>query len=267
MIMRENILHCLADSIHTDPWALHIRRIQVGDEITGWSNRLQAYQWGRDDLISHLGWLKNTKARAAKLDHDNTNDFNEIHQVGLEILAWGRVTRSNSQKDASTFISVVKSARLGKRLHDAPMNSGWTKIAALFTQGGSYAPQIIWDSRVSFSICTRLAKCAEKIEASSELQNNFEDVAYIQGRGGNRVGVVDRNLLGFPPRYGYGNRAWLAHFAGAKIHADLAQILNSAPKKYGRPFDGLDEKSLEEIDMSNKWTPWLVACVTFMDGY
>jgi len=72
----------------------------------------------------------------------------------------------------------------------------------------------------------------------------------------------------FPNRYG----KWDAHFAGGLIAKEIADILNRSPMQYGRVVDALnpiDKEILHTrgIEIPEGWTPWLVACVLFMDGY
>ena len=166
--------------------------------------------------------------------------------------------------------AVIKASQSGVPCANAPMNSGWTKIAAVYSTISSGAPsQVIWDSRVSLSICTRLGAAARGAGITpATLRSSFDDrIGWVGGRGGNRPKLMASVQQWFPNRYG----KWPAHFEGGLIVAEMSQILNSSLQTYGSPKQALliDEiKALQNlgIEPPKKWTPWLVACVLFMDG-
>lgn len=267
--MRTRLIQTIVDRINVDPWKQMYRGKPTGTQVTGWPERLRHYSWAtkaEPDLCNHLIWLHKTAEEAASSPIGDPRRKN----VAAKILEWGGVTRGNLGKLSQVLDDVIASAHAGARINDAPMNSGWTKIAAVFAyRKANAAPQVIWDSRVSLSVCTRLGKAAGMIgRAAAQLQGDFDNrLGWVGGRGGTRPQLQAAARHWFPSRYG----KWEAHFEGGLIVKTMADILNAEPTRYGVPVDALSEQELATlrdtgITPPKKWTPWLVASVLFMDG-
>ena len=266
--MRRQLIKHLVDQVHAESWQRLYRKKNVGLAINGWPARLKHYSWAtrsNPDLVSHLIWLNSMaqRVKAAVKSQDK-------NQIALDILKWGGVTRGNIGRVQSVTNDVIKSAIKGSQCNNAPMNSGWTKIAAVFSFPDPKArPQVIWDSRVSLSVCVRLGEAARcRRVKPADLQKCFKNaLGWVAGRGGNRPVLRQCAQTWFPNRYG----RWDAHFQGGSVSSEIAEILNSNPKKYGSPRDAVSEDEVEKLKKEGapvpyQWTPWLVACVLFMDG-
>jgi hypothetical protein len=264
--LRSEIIRSLTCQIQKEPWQRLYRKKETGPIVTGWSQRLRHYSLAtnaRPGLIDHLLWLNSLGEHVKKASTPQ-----EYCKIAKAVLKWGGVTRGNLAKLDKVICSVVQSAIQGQQVKSAPMNSGWTKVAAVFAQFKSTHPQVIWDSRVSLSICTRLGSIAKsKGLNKGQLQSLFSDnLGWVRGRGGNRPKLQSQAVNWFPNRYG----KWAAHFEGGRIAQEIAQVLNADKQTFGSPCTALDQSdilSLKEKDAFPKeWTPWLVACVLFMDG-
>jgi hypothetical protein len=266
--MRQQILQHAVDQITSQPWQRYYRKKLSGSILAGWPLRLYKYSWATKqtpDLTSHLIWLDKISNQAAKSSLTSTN----AHATATAILEWGGVTRGNSAKVSTCLAHVVQSSRTGAIVGGAPMNSGWTKIAAIFSLNvPNVPPQIIWDSRVSLSVCTRIGSASQAFGITpDQLQYIFPNLGWVTGRGGNRPQLQKRAQSFFPNRY----RKWSAHFEGGRVVQEMTNILNQNISHYGRPSAALSSSDLHElrsnhVPIPHAWNSWLVACVLFMDG-
>lgn len=265
--MRNQLIAEVVDQIHKDSWQRLYRKKLIDPVVNGWTRRLQHYSWAtqnKPDLVGHLLWLSNMVASAA-----GATEPRQKNSLAEQILTWGGVTRGNLHRVPSVVNAVISSAQTGKRLNNAPMNSGWTKIAAIFAHHNQQFPQIIWDSRVSLSVCTRLGRAASNSNISrSNLQVLFHNrLGWVPGRGGNRSCLQAQASNWFPNKY----KSWDAHFEGGQVVQEMSNILNNNLQRYGNPMGALtenDKRQLTEkcVEQPEAWSPWLVACVLFMDG-
>lgn len=263
------LLRHLVRQIQTEQWQRNYRRRLVGPQVTGWSARLFNYgliNSPHPSLPAHLVWLQSLGPDATAYDPANPRTHQIGKELGRTILIWGGVTRSNIANLTTALGPVVQSARTGVRMNNAPMNSGWTKIASVFSYFHMFSPpQVIWDSRVSLSVCCRLADAATQFGLNSrQLQLMFPDLGWIPGRGGNRPRLMSKAASFLPNGYG----SWEAHFAGGQVAFEIAELLN---ENGIHPTASLDQPQIDALGNSGmaalgRWTPWLVACVLFMDG-
>ena len=271
---RGEILSEVVRRIHNSEWQRHYRNGAIGDPVIGWTNRLKKYALASQQepsLFEHLQWLKSQEGRARAFIPANPAHEVTGQELGAEILVWGGVERGNLDRLPTVIGPVCETARTGQRVDNAPMNSGWTKIAAVFSYYHDGAPpQVIWDSRVSLSVCRRIAEVAADMNINQEtIQRLFPDLGWIPGRGGRerRLGYQRTAAHYFRKRYGH----WDAHFAGGAVVAEMARILNENANLYGFPAQALTAEENAAANPHNcawfeDWTPWLVACVLFMDG-
>lgn len=192
---RQLLLH-LIRQIHAEPWRRLYRRRPVGNPVTGWSARMLNYGLTNSphpSLPDHLVWLQSLGPAAAAYNPANPRTHKTGKALGKAILKWGGVTGGNLHKLTKALGPVVQSARTGVRVNNAPMNSGWTKIAAVFSYFQTFSPpQVIWDSRVSLSVCHRLVNAAVQFDLKlGQMQVAFPDLGWVPGRGGNRPNLMN----------------------------------------------------------------------------
>jgi hypothetical protein len=263
----------IVNEIGTVVWTRFYRKKNIGPTVTGWPQRLSQFALISEptpSLAQHLMWLDSITNNALAYTTPHPGEPSKADQsTAMSVLHWGGVTRGNSPKVPNILEQVVETARSGNDIYNAPMNSGWTKIAAIYAYPHKSAPpQIIWDSRVSLSICCRLANYGviNKVN-KTQLCNLFPNLGWVPGRGGNRPKLISHAASFFPNRYG----SWKAHFAGGQIAKDISDYLNKHMTKYGSPSSALSQEEItilkaNKITVPTKWDPWLVACVLFMDG-
>lgn len=274
--MKNKLILDIVNQLQTECWRQLFRKRPTGIVAKGWAERLHHYTWSTKsapDFFNHLVWLDEItkEASVGETLKIATQRHSARCTVANKILKWGGVTRGNIEKVPHVIDEVIDAGHTGTLSKDAPMNSGWTKVAAVYSLVMPNAPQqIIWDSRVSLSICRRLGNAAESLGLSAaELQKTFGcRLGWIKGRGGNRPKLQADAQKWFPSRYG----KWDAHFAGGAVVAEMAEILNANTVTYGCPLDAITEHDQAQLKICGiqppiKWTPWLVACVLFMDGY
>jgi len=173
-------------------------------------------------------------------------------KIANEILNWGGM--GTVIKDAAVLQSVIDSAISGKRVNGAPMNSSYTKIAALF----GYAKEwnTIWDSRVSTALCFRLARIFQNAGVDSNLaQRLFPSLGYIEGmskRVSSRMPLIHKY---WPNVY----KKWDGHFSGGRLINDIANEL----KRTGVAFPKFPTTG--RIAEDAEWTRWKVNMVLFID--
>ena len=272
---RRTLIEHVVKEVRNAPWKQTRRRKPTGVLAVGWPERLHFYCWAsksKPDLPNHLVWLHQitTKALRAEASEKVEVRYSARCQVASDILEWGGVKRGNLGKVPMVIDAVINAAKTGSPCPNSPMNSGWTKIAAVYSMISSVAsPQVIWDSRVSLSVCTRLGDAARtRGMTAAGLQMEFGGrLGWVAGRGGTRACLMASAKAWFPNRYG----KWDAHFEGGSIVEEMAKILNADLSFYGKPDQALSGQECTQlkklgIQPSEQWNPWLVACVLFMDG-
>jgi hypothetical protein len=263
----------ITDEIHTKPWIRLYRKKQFGFPVVGWPQRLSQFalmSQQSPSLPQHLAWLDKITRKASTYSTSHAGIPAAIHQsTAADILKWGGVLRGNLPRVPTVLKEVVQTARTGNDVHRAPMNSGWTKIAAVYAYTFPGAPQqVIWDSRVSLSICTRLVDYANSHHLGlNHVRTLYPNLGWIPGRGGNRPVLTSKASTLFPNRYG----CWKAHFSGGQLAKDISDHLNQNIIKYGSPSSSMCVEGTRFLKSNNTpipslWDPWLVACVLFMDG-
>ncbi len=262
---RQRFLRALIEQLDTEPFQPRYRLKPVGLLVTGWPNRLKSYFWPKPGVNDYVQtrplWLEAEKLSRALQNTGGWSSRQKQDAVDLasKIFKWGRVPQKNftAQMVEDVFRSALsyKSTLIHKHKHhgDAPMNSGWTKIAAFATahleDSDDAFPHAIWDSRVSTSITFRLDRLLvdEKVEESSDL---FPRIGAVKGRGGTRPRDLKLSWA-----YAYGS--WSSHFAGSVLVKEIRDILNTGGYP-PMPLPGGGEGS---------WTIHGVGSVLFMDGY
>ncbi len=248
----------LVASIHETPYQPGYRRRSHGLEVRGWPDRLSSYFWPTPNhgLAATATQMDSWYAAAGTLSERllaggswTESEHEDAHALALEMLEWGRVP----QRAASAAIveSVFRRA-LGLPFDgNPPMNSGWTKVAALataFLEGRpDRAPHVIWDSRVSTSLVWHLEPLV--VAASLTPQHAFPRIGAVPGRGGSRP---RRQQLTWANAYG----SWSSQEAGSELVHEIRDVLNHG-----------DYGLMPTPDGEGPWTIRGVESVLFMDGY
>jgi hypothetical protein len=250
----------LIEELHDEPFQPQYRRRPYGPSVTGWPARLRSYFWPNPVLnyeatnelmepwFTHASELSQQLLATGRWTPDERA---EAASLAMKMLSWGRV-RSQRAFSAEVVEGVFLRA-LGLPHHKrVPMNSGWTKVAALataFLEGrDDDAPHVIWDSRVSTSLVSRLDRLL--VNGGMDPKQVFPRIGPVVGRGGSRP-----RLLKLRWSYAYGS--WSTQMAGSGLVREIRDDLNSG----GYPPMPLLNGA------SGEWTIRGVESVLFMDGY
>lgn len=249
------LVNALVDWIDADPFQPHYRRRPAGAPVVGWRARLHSYFWPSPSL-----GLGATTAALAPF----------VHQAGLlmpavragtpwtaaqqqsavtlthDICRWGGVPKGTVHP--ADVRAVFESAASGTHHPLAPMDSGWTKVAAIAsTHLPAHQHLVIWDSRVAHALIRRL-DCILHLAGHSTIPAVLANIGKVPGRGGTRVHATYH--LPWPNGY----RSWLTQFAGSALIREIRDELNrrEIPTQTGT----VPPWSCREVEM-----------VLFMDGY
>lgn len=256
MNVRSEAISHLVDQIEREPFNAKIGNKYFAREARGWSARLAGYfwptpdkdfyhsqivdakftNWGRNLVSADRPWCPLTRKSAEKFASD--------------IFLWGGVRQNKYSADHvyRVMLAALSGGRREIALKDAPMNSGWSKVAAFLTahleeQDGSL---VIWDSRVSCSLVGRL----DRMCGDQEINNIFPGIGRVPDRGGNRWSMELK--CRWPNAY----RRWDSQFAASKLTREIRNELR--------------KRSYVFMDRSGACVPWSVRNVEkvlFMDGY
>lgn len=237
-----------------------------------WSERIARYHWktaGAKETLSRLESLERpmrpifNKIKVGSMLSDQ--EYDNLTNFSKDVFKWGGVERSNSQiaENGKIVESVIRAALLWEvPPKGVPMNSGWTKVAALASEfveldGGS--PQIIFDSRVSASILSRLDQVLCEVEDGdppfSVLPSELSALGFIPGRGGTRIHKGRReHRLKWPNRY----QRWDSQFSASFLVNAMRRQLNEDLDEFGKmPHSPYPD---------GRWSTRGVEMVLFMDG-
>lgn len=249
---RAELISALVEQVEAHEFALLFRNRAVAGHIGGgWAGALGLYSPnGKQPAPSdHFDWLNRMTHRVAAA----TAACDKV-SVANEILEWGGMkTRiPDSAIGFQLLDRVVQSAAAGINVADAPMNSSFTKIAAVFCYR-SNAFNTIWDSRVSTAICFRLACILQKAGMTrNHGERQFPALGFVAGVSRRVINRLDLVGMFWPNVY----QKWSGHFAGAKVVLEIS--------------DELNRRQIECPEIQNdlcpgQWTPWKVNMVFFID--
>lgn len=257
----DDLVRAFVNAVHVDPHQACYRLVPCGDPVVGWSARAASYFWPHPDMdlrATHevlSPWFEEAADLSRRLvvgDGWTEKHRRRSTQLAWQMLTWGGVTR---QKDfGESVVEAVFRRALGLSGGDgAPMNSGWTKVAALATafleDDPDRAPQVIWDSRVSTSIVDRLEPILESKGAAPKVE--LPGIGPVPGR---EAGTRPRpRRLAWSTGYG----SWRAQEAASAFVRQARDVLNEGRHGW-MPLPTGDE---------GRWTVRGVECVLFMDGY
>ena len=254
IVDRQILIAHLVEWIEIDPFSQFYRLREYGAPVAGWNARLSAYFWpspqnGFAKAMDDLARLTRLGQRVAQAQRP-WDEATALEAVAFakEVLKWGGVPQRSV---TPVIVDAVIQAALTRHAGTAPMNSGWTKVAAFATayleeEGRATA---IWDSRVSWSLVRRidhLLACA----GWKQVPVWLPDLGKVGGRGGTRWSKP----LSLRWPIGYAN--WPAHFAATALVSDIRDYLNSSGRTAPSVSGG-----------STAWTTRTVEMVLFMDGY
>lgn len=262
---RNDYLKALVQSIQQESYQPMYRKRPIGEAVSGWDCRLSAYFWPIPGNGLRETWsaiepiIETCNSLGNKITQDQQEPWSSSEkylaiQVAKDIFKWGGVPQISSTVTASNIRMVFENAIANHVKHSsAPMNSGWTKVAA-FASHNTSNPQVIWDSRVSLSIIYRLDALMNK---NKQDLVHFKDIGYVSGRGGFRE--FKKANLGIKWPDGY--RKWSTQIAGSILVNEIVDILNNPQNKYPK---------MPDLTGTNKlinWTTRGVEMVLFGDGY
>jgi hypothetical protein len=242
-------------------------------EDTGLPGRLMDYSWGgttAEDTILQLYEIEYPKRlifrKILRKEKLSLSELSSLSEFAISIFEWGRVTRGNAEiaKNGELVASVIDA---GLSWHipskNVPMNSGWTKVAALATEfveaeGGT--PQIIFDSRVAASLLSRLDKVLNQVPTGDDprkfLPHELAALGWVPGRGGTRTTKGRReHRLHWTNRY----KRWDAQFSATRLVSAIRQHVNRELSGFGKmPFSPYE---------NGTWSTRGIEMILFMDGY
>lgn len=242
----------------------------IPSKSKSWTERLNNYRWGCGNSpfedSERLKHLENILGNASKIRLNgrswNADESVEIVQATHDLFKWGRVGKGRGHNPPSIkdIEAVMLTAASYKNQYQAPLDSTWTKLAAISTvwmEGGDSIPQVIFDSRVSVALLDSIDSVCVA-EPDLGLIREFlraNGLGYVTGRGGNRIARV-AVLRGAGWKSGY--RKWDAQFLASKLVSEMVSTLNSQ-NNYGRM------PTPDGVPIA--WTTRGVEMVLFMDGY
>jgi hypothetical protein len=254
IVDRDGLIAALVDEIERDPYQAHYRLGPVGTPLTGWSERLRGYFWPSPAL----GFARTMSDLSPLLDDGRTlaealRPWDKPTQLlavafAQRVFRWGGVPQREVIWE--TVDRVIQSA-INSPIEGAPMNSGWTKVAAFSTAHleGVDGSQAIWDSRVSWSLVRRIDRILCRA-GWSEVPTWLQHIGKVGGRGGTRWKVPVR--LTWPNAYAN----WSSQFAASCLIREIRDHLN---------MQGL--LAPQPTGSTGAWTVRAVEMVLFMDGY
>lgn len=254
ILCQDDLVEAVIADIDRDPFQSHYRKKPYNALVKGWGNRLASYYWPTPDIglvetMARLApLLQHGRALAESPRPWSVATREMALQFAQEVFAWGAVP----QRDVSLkqIDLAVQAALFGRQLDLAPMNSGWTKLAAFVTAHleEEDRSQAIWDSRVSWSLVRRFDRLLHDARHPA-VPVWLKGIGKVPGRGGTRWAAPLK--LDWP----YAYRRWDSHLAAASVVRAIRDQLNASNISTPRVLNGAP------------WTVRSVEMVLFMDGY
>jgi hypothetical protein len=263
---RRALLQQLVHDIQYEPFIRKYRKKPLDREaIFGWDNRLKFYYWPKPTIgyattcheVQEMLDQAEVLANALRLGHDWDNEQQAAAiDLANNIFAWGGVPQDPDTVTADNVRRVFDDALHANANSCAPMNSGWTKVAAFATahleSTDPTLPQVIWDSRVATAVVSRLDQLITDARGNDP-SDLFPRIGTVPGRGGSRPRT--HVLKNWPNGY----RRWDAQVEGSALVREIRDLLNDSAANY--PRMPMPDGSL------GQWTTRGVEMVLFMDGY
>lgn len=250
----------------------HLRKF---DRPSRWPDRLAAYEWRGATLTATNEKLTRLAdrvhpivSRIAQSHELDTDTLTKLRNFATEVFVWGGVTTGASKKNLSgrEVCDVVHAAiTWSSPSKGVPMDSGWTKVAAIASgclEPEGRLPQVIFDSRVSASLLSRMDEVLKREgrnpaqRPKEYLPEQIRDLGRASlGRGVFNPNGGQRRRYLWPDRY----RQWKGQFAASALVGAIREALNADLDRYGR--------MPTSPNSDGAWTVRGVEMVLFMEGY
>jgi len=247
------------------------RKGPPGELAKSWIQRFMGYRWGSssdpfsdlDLIISIQSSLESGREELINSGRFSPASHTRVQAAVLDLFKWGRVTRGEGHDPPNMrFVeSVLKTAFHCSDSFNAPLDSAWTKLAAISTSSVKITdnrfPQVIFDSRVSVALLESIDAVCELDSRYTELKDAYRKagLGYVSGRGGNRLArVASLHKKGWKSGYG----KWSAQFVASRLVAKMVLVLNSTEHIPRMPGPN---------GITQPWDTRGVEKVLFMDGY
>jgi hypothetical protein len=261
----------IAQDIRASTYCYKPRRGGLSSCAQGWAGRFRQYHWGDaadpfttmqeiEDIEIVLSEALDELVLGEVWTEERSRD---VTDKVFTLFEWGRVLRGagHNPPDIELIRKVMRTAANCRDIYEAPMDSAWTKLAAMATSRSKSHKgkrQVIFDSRVSISLLEAVDRAAEAGGALAGIAKELHrlGLGYVPGRGGNRVARANELARrGWTNRY----RTWTAQFLASEIVCAVCEELNSDSVCYGQM----------PISTSTyaEWNIRGVEMVLFMDGY
>ena len=256
---RAALIKRLIENIDREPFICHFRKKPYGNELRGWTRRLESYFWPNPEYgMKIVSEQAAVFAERGKVIVSASRPWNEktrkiAEQFAQEIFTWGGVPQRDGNADRifSVMIKALDGGNTELQDQGAPMNSGWTKVAAFFTAhlDEENRSQVIWDSRVSWSLVRRIDGLIPE-GGQDQIHKWVPGIGKVPGRGGTRWTKPLRFI--WPNAYA----KWRSQFAASDLVREIRDALND-----------LGVKALDSEGRPCAWSLRKVEMVLFMDGY
>lgn len=263
----EEYAKALVAWIEEDPFTPMYLRQPVGEAVSSWHNRLEAFFWPKprnglmqvchsaDALMYRAELLARGIERGEAWSED---DKKTAVKTAEEIFLQAGVP----QRDVTwqNVYGVMKAAIFEEVDSKAKMNSGWSLLASFATHWlngmEGRTPMVCWNSRTSTSIISRLDFLM--VEAGhQELANRFANIGTVMGVGGTRP---RQTSLNWPEGY----RNWQTQVAASQFVNLMVHHLNTARNANGSL---IYEPMPIPTGGRAPWSIQGVQLVLFHDGY
>lgn len=263
----EDFAKAIVAWIEEDPFTPMYQRQPVGEAVSSWHDRLEAFFWPkpRNGLmqVSHSAdGLMYRAELLAKGIEDGVEWSEEDKEMAVkttnEIFLQAGVPQSGVTWQ--NVYDVMKSAITADSESTAKMNSGWSLLASFSTHWlnnkDDRTPMLCWNSRVATSIISRLDFLM--VEAGyKDHEGRFEGIGTVPGVGGTRPREFS---LKWPDGY----RCWKNQVAASRFVNLMVHCLNNEKNE-----DGSLKYEAMPIPTGGR-APWSiqgVQLVLFSDGY
>jgi len=263
----EDFAKAIVSWIEEDPFTPMYQRQPVGEAVSSWHDRLEAFFWPkpRNGLmqVSHsadgLMYRAEILARGIEAGVEwNDEDKDMAVKTTNEIFLQAGVPQSGVTWE--NVNNVMKAAITSDVYSTAKMNSGWSLLASFSTHWlnnkADRTPMLCWNSRVATSIISRLDFLM--VEAGYENhEGRFADIGVVPGVGGTRPRELS---LKWPDGY----RCWKNQVAASEFVNLMVNCLNTEKNE-----DGSLKYEAMPIPTGGR-APWSiqgVQLVLFSDGY
>lgn len=253
---RQDAITTLIEQVQNHPFRHLYRNRRSGHQAQGWSGGLSMYSLNNEyspNPAAHFQWLqvvlRDLEQRGGQVE--------QRVQIANQILQWGgmNLVVEDQAPSFEKLNQVIQKAKDWALPVNAPMNSSWTKVAAVF---GYHQGNTIWDSRVSTAVCFRLAKIfLAEGNTPQHARGKFPDLGFIMGRSQRVVQRMPLVSHYWPNAY----QKWDGHVAGANLMREIADQLNLL----GFPCPPYGPQDDESHVGNGSWNAWKVNMIFFAD--